>query len=44
MGWIAGQALLAWAVIAVPAVLMITFALTRLLRRIPALAEIEAGR
>jgi len=44
MGWIAGQALLAWAVIAVPAVPLITFALTRLLRRIPALAEIEAGQ
>jgi hypothetical protein len=43
MGWMAGQALLAWAVIAVPAVLLITFALTRLLRRIPALAEHEAG-
>ena len=44
MVWIAGQALLAWAVIAIPAVLLITFALTRLLRRIPALAEIEAGQ
>ena len=44
MGWIAGQALLAWAIIAVPAVLLITFALTGVLRRIPGLAEIEAGQ
>jgi uncharacterized protein (DUF2062 family) len=44
MGSIAGQALLAWAVIAVPAVLIITFALTGVLRRIPALAEFEAGQ
>jgi uncharacterized protein (DUF2062 family) len=44
MGWIAGQALLAWVVIAIPAVLLITFALTQLLRRIPALAEFEAGQ
>lgn len=44
MGWIAGQALLAWAIIAIPAVPVITLALTRLLRRIPALAEFEAGQ
>jgi uncharacterized protein (DUF2062 family) len=44
VGWLAGQALLAWAVIAVPAVLIITLALTELLRRIPALAEIEASQ
>jgi uncharacterized protein (DUF2062 family) len=44
VGWLAGQAVLAWAVIAVPSVLLITFALTGLLRRIPALAEIEADQ
>jgi len=38
MGWMAGQALLAWVVIAVPAVLLLTFTLTLLLRRIPSLA------
>jgi hypothetical protein len=43
MGWMAGQALLAWVVIAVPAVLLLTFTLTLLLRRIPSLAAAEAG-
>jgi uncharacterized protein (DUF2062 family) len=43
MGWVAGQALLAWVVIAVPAVLLLTFALNLLLRRIPAFAAAEAG-
>lgn len=43
MGWLAGQALLAWAVLAVPAVLVLTGALTIVLRRIPALAAAEAG-
>ncbi|MGA2537085.1 MAG: DUF2062 domain-containing protein [Terracidiphilus sp.] len=43
MGWIAGQALLAWVVLAVPAVLLLTFTLTLLLRRIPSLAAAEAG-
>jgi uncharacterized protein (DUF2062 family) len=42
MGWLAGQALLAWFVIAIPAVLLLTFSLTLLLRRIPALAAAEA--
>jgi uncharacterized protein (DUF2062 family) len=42
MSSLAGQALLAWALIAVPAVLLLTFALTRLLRRIPAVAVAEA--
>jgi uncharacterized protein (DUF2062 family) len=36
MGWLAGQALLAWLVIAVPAVLLMTAMLTVLLRRVPA--------
>jgi uncharacterized protein (DUF2062 family) len=43
MGWLAGQALLAWAVIAIPAVAVLTFTLPLLLRRIPAVAAAEAG-
>jgi uncharacterized protein (DUF2062 family) len=43
MGSLAGQALLAWVVIAVPAVLLLTFTLTMLLQRIPALSAAEAG-
>ena len=43
MSGLAGQALLAWAVLAIPAVLFLTFTLTLLLRRIPALAAAEAG-
>lgn len=43
MGWLAGQALLAWVVLAVPAVLLLTGAFTVLLRRIPALVAAEAG-
>jgi uncharacterized protein (DUF2062 family) len=43
MGWMAGQALLAWVLIAAPAVVLLTFMLTRLLRRIPAVAAAEAG-
>jgi uncharacterized protein (DUF2062 family) len=43
VGWLAGQALLAWLVIAIPAVLFLTFTLNLLLRRIPALAAAEAG-
>jgi uncharacterized protein (DUF2062 family) len=43
MGWLAGQALLAWVVIAIPAVLLLTFAFNLLLRRIPALAAAPAG-
>jgi len=43
MGSLAGQALLAWVVIAVPAVVVLTFTLPMLLRRIPAVAAAEAG-
>ena len=43
MGWLAGQALLAWVLIAMPAVLLLTFTLTKVLRRIPALAAAEPG-
>ena len=35
--------MVAWLVIAVPAVVLMTFALTVLLRRVPALAATEAG-
>jgi hypothetical protein len=40
---LAGHAMLAWLVIAGPAVVLMTFALTMLLRRVPALAASEAG-
>jgi uncharacterized protein (DUF2062 family) len=43
MGGLAGEALLAWLLIAVPAVALMTAALTVLLRRVPALAAAEAG-
>ena len=38
-----GQALLAWLLIAVPAVALMTFMLTTLLRRVPAFAQAESG-
>jgi uncharacterized protein (DUF2062 family) len=41
---LAGHALLGWLVIAVPAVALMTAALTPLLRRIPALAAAEAAK
>lgn len=41
-GW-AGEALLAWLVAAVPAVLLMTLALNLMLRRIPALRKAQAG-
>jgi uncharacterized protein (DUF2062 family) len=40
---LAGQALLAWLVIAVPAVALLTFTLTVVFRRVPALAAAEAA-
>lgn len=43
LGWMAGQALCAWLLVAVPAVAVITLVLGRMLRRIPALAAAEAG-
>jgi uncharacterized protein (DUF2062 family) len=43
MGTMAGQALLAWLVVAGPAVLLMTAVLTLMLRRIPALAAMEAA-
>ncbi len=43
MGGFAGQALLAWLVIAVPAVFLMTLMLTLVLRRVPVFAAAEAG-
>jgi uncharacterized protein (DUF2062 family) len=43
LGGMAGHAMLAWLLIAVPAVVLLTAALTLLLRRVPALAAAEAG-
>lgn len=42
-GSLAGQALGAWLVTAVPMVLLLTLVLTALLRRVPLLAQAEAG-
>ncbi|MGD0890043.1 MAG: DUF2062 domain-containing protein [Terracidiphilus sp.] len=38
-----GHALAAWLLLAIPAVALLTFALTMLLRRVPAMAPAEAG-
>jgi uncharacterized protein (DUF2062 family) len=43
IGALAGQALLAWLVIAIPAVALMTAMLTVLLRRVPALATASSG-
>ena len=43
MGSLAEQALLAWVLLAVPAVLLLTFTLTLVLRRIPAVAAAEGA-
>jgi hypothetical protein len=40
MGSLAGQAVLAWLLIAVPAVALMTLTLTMVLRRVPALAAV----
>jgi uncharacterized protein (DUF2062 family) len=40
---LAGQALLAWLLVAIPAVLLITVALTPMLRRVPLLAAAESA-
>jgi uncharacterized protein (DUF2062 family) len=42
-GGLAVQAMFAWLILAVPAVILITAALTPLLRRVPAFAAAEAG-
>ena len=43
LGWMAGQALFAWLLIALPAIVLITLVLNLMLRRIPALSAAEAG-
>ncbi len=43
VGSMFGQALLAWLLIAVPAVMLMTVMLTTLLRRVPAIAQAESG-
>jgi uncharacterized protein (DUF2062 family) len=43
IGDLAGKALLAWLLVAIPAVALMTFALTHMLRRIPALNTAEAA-
>jgi Uncharacterized protein conserved in bacteria (DUF2062) len=41
VGVLAGQALLGWLLLAIPFVALLTFALTRVLRRLPAIASIR---
>jgi len=43
IGGMAGQALFAWLLLAVPVVMLLTPALTAILRRVPTLAEAESG-
>ena len=43
VGGMAGQALLAWLLIAIPMVALMTVMLTTLLRRVPAFAQAESG-
>jgi uncharacterized protein (DUF2062 family) len=43
VGGMFGQALLAWLLVAVPAVALMTVMLTMLLRRVPAIAQAESG-
>jgi uncharacterized protein (DUF2062 family) len=43
LGGITGHALMAWVLVAGPAVALLTLMLTGMLRRIPALAEAESG-
>ena len=43
MGGLAGQALLAWLLAAIPAVVLMTATFTRMLRRIPVVRRAEAG-
>lgn len=43
IGTLAGHALAGWIVVAAPAVALMTFALTGMFRRIPALAQAEIG-
>ncbi len=42
-GWLAGQALFGWMLVAIPAVFLLWLPLTLMLRRIPAIASAESG-
>jgi uncharacterized protein (DUF2062 family) len=42
LGVMAGQALLGWLLLAIPVVALLTFALTGVLRRVPAIASLKA--
>jgi hypothetical protein len=42
LGMMAGQALLAWLLLAIPAVVVLTVTLTTVFRRVPALATVRA--
>ncbi|MGA2251167.1 DUF2062 domain-containing protein [Terracidiphilus sp.] len=41
LGLLAGEALLAWLLVAIPVVLLLTVALTSVLRRVPALSSVQ---
>jgi len=43
LGWLAGQALFGWMLVAVPAVMLLWLMFTLMLRRIPALNAAESG-
>ena len=43
LGGMAGQALVAWLVIAIPGVIVLTLTLTPVLRRVPALSAAQSG-
>jgi uncharacterized protein (DUF2062 family) len=43
LGWLAGQALFGWMLVAGPAVMLLWLMLTPMLRRIPAIASAECG-
>jgi len=43
VGILAGQALLAWLLVAIPVATLLTFALTRVLRRVPTLEAAQSG-
>ena len=43
LGWMAGQALFGWMLVAGPAVMLLWLTLTPMLRRIPAIASAESG-
>ena len=44
LGILAGQALLGWTLLAIPVLIVLSFALTSVLQRVPAMATIERNR